>query len=299
MYHIIVNSTRLKGKNADSIDIVKSVFDRAGKQYEFHYTEHAGHAKEIAAELTASGEKTQLVAMGGDGTLHEVLNGIKNPAMCRLGVIPIGTGNDFSAAAGIPEDNIKYAAQIIAFRAPVFIDYISLSTGLRSLNAVGCGMDVDVLKRTYASNRTGKSKYYYGFIKSVFKYRARSFSVEIDGGKRRHYNGLIACLGNGRQIGGGIKLFPRAKIDDGKLDFMIVDYLSVFKTIIAFAKLAFGKLNTIKEVTQSRCKKAVIYPESKQFTIQAEGELYDYENLESITAEIVSGKLRFYLPAHD
>ena len=50
MYHIIVNSTRLKGKNADSIDIVKSVFDRAGKQYEFHYTEHAGHAKEIAAK---------------------------------------------------------------------------------------------------------------------------------------------------------------------------------------------------------------------------------------------------------
>ena len=81
------------------------------------------------------------------------------------------------------------------------------------------------------------------------------------------------------------------------MDFMIVDYLSVFKTFIAFAKLFLGKLKDIKEVTFVRCKKAVIYPETdkEKFTIQAEGELYDIEN-ECVTAEVVSGKLRFYLP---
>ena len=299
MYHIIVNSTRLKGKDADAIDIIKSVFDRAGKQYSIHLTEYAGHAAKIAAELTRDGQKTRLIAMGGDGTLHEVLNGIKYPDRCKLGIIPIGSGNDFAAAIGLPENNVKYAAQIIAFRSPEFIDYIQLSNGLRSLNAVGYGMDVDVLKRTYASNHKGKSKYIYGFFKSLLFYKAHSFSVEVDGGERKHYNGLIACLGNGRQIGGGIKLFPDARVNDGYMDFLIVDYLSVFKTFIAFAKLIFGKLGGIKEITQLHCKKAVIYPEAADITIQAEGELYDLKNCKSIGAEIVSGRLRFYMPHAD
>ena len=297
MYHIIVNSKRVNGKNASAVDIVKNVFDRAGKQYEFHYTEYSGHARKIAEELTAGGERTMLIAMGGDGTLHEVLNGIKDPSLCKLGVIPVGSGNDFAAAIGIPERDVKYAAQVIAFRSPVFIDYIETSMGLRSINAVGCGMDVDVLKRAYAARRNGKSKYIYGFFKSLFRYKARNFSVEVDDGERKYYKGLLACLGNGKQIGGGIRLFPEARVDDGLMDFMIVDYLSVFKTFIAFAKLFLGKLKDIKEVTFVRCKKAVIYPETdkEKFTIQAEGELYDIEN-ECVTAEVVSGKLRFYLP---
>ncbi len=299
MYHLIVNSTRLNGKNADDLDIIKSVFDRAGKQYAIHMTEYAGHAAKIAGELTQDGQTTRLIAMGGDGTLHEVLNGIKYPDRCRLGIIPIGSGNDFAAAIGLPENNVKYAAQIIAFRSPEFIDYIQLSNGLRSLNAVGYGMDVDVLKRTYAANHKGKSKYIYGFFKSLLLYRANSFSVEVDGGERKHYKGLIACLGNGRQIGGGIKLFPDAKVDDGYMDILIVDYLSVFKTFFAFAKLMFGKLGGIKEITQLRCKRAAIYPDAPDITIQAEGELYDLKDCKSINAELVSGKLRFYMPHAD
>ena len=299
MYHIIINSTRVKGEDDEALKIVKSVFDRAGKQYELHFTRYQGHAWDIAASLSASDERVRLIAMGGDGTLHEVLNGVKDTSKCKLGVIPVGSGNDFAAAIGIPADNVKYAAQIIAFRAPVFIDYIEISNGLRSINAVGCGMDVDVLKHVYAGRRKGKSKYMFGFFKSVFGYKARKFSVEVDGGERKNYNGLIACLGNGRQIGGGIKLFPEAKVDDGYMDFLIVDYLSRFKTVVAFAKLFFGKLDSVREVTKVRCKKAVIYPGSDAFTIQAEGELYDIDGSDSLSASVVGGKLRFYMPNPD
>lgn len=299
MYHIIVNSLRVSDENDKRIAEVKSVFDRAGKQYTFFFTDHAGHAREIAAELTAGGEKTRIIAMGGDGTLHEILNGIKDPAKCKLGVIPVGSGNDFAAAVGIPENNVRYAAQIIAFRAPEFIDYIQLDPGPRSLNVVGCGMDVDVLRYAYAAKRNGKGKYIYGFFKSFLKYRARSFDVETDGGEKKNYNVLLACLGSGRQIGGGIKLFPRAKVDDKALDFLIVDYLSPLKTFIAFAKIFFGRLSSVKEVTAGKCRKMVIYPHADKFTIQAEGELYDYEHCEKISAEIVSGSLRFYIPHED
>lgn len=299
MYHIIVNSLRVSGENDRRIAEVKSVLDRAGKQYAFYFTDHAGHAREIAAALTGSGEKIRLIAMGGDGTLHEILNGVQDPSKCKLGVIPIGSGNDFAAAVGIPEKNVRYAAQIIAFRAPVYIDYIQLDPGPRSLNVVGCGMDVDILRYAYSVKRRGKSKYINGFFKSFFRYKPRRFAVETDDGRRREYNGLLACLGNGRQIGGGIKLFPDARVDDGTLDFMIVDYRSAARTFFTFAKIFFGRLGSVKEVTAAKCRKAAIYPLSDKFTIQAEGELYDYENCAKVTAEIVSGKLRFYIPHAD
>jgi diacylglycerol kinase family enzyme len=80
MYHIIVNSNRLQGKYQNELDKVKAVFDRAGKDYSIHITNRAGHAKDIAATLTEGDKEQTIIAMGGDGTLHEVLNGMRDTA---------------------------------------------------------------------------------------------------------------------------------------------------------------------------------------------------------------------------
>lgn len=291
MYHIIANGNVFKGKYADDINIAKGVLERAGKDCQIHFTEHAGHAKQIAEELTQNDEEVTLIAMGGDGTLHEVLNGVKDTSKCRLGLIPFGTGNDFAEAAGIPGDT-KKAAEIIAYKCPVPIDYIQLTSGLRSINAVGAGMDVDVLERTYASKRTGRNKYMHAFIKSLIHFKSKNFTVVYNGKEEKHH-GLIACLGNGKQIGGGIKLFPKAELSDGYMDLFIVDYLNKFKTLLAFIKLMTGKIDKVKEVTQARVKEAKFIPEEENYTIQAEGELYNGISLE---AKVISDKLKFYLP---
>jgi YegS/Rv2252/BmrU family lipid kinase len=291
MYHVIANGNVFKGKYASDIDIVKDVFKRAGKDCFIHFTQHAGHAKEIAAELTSSGEEITLIAMGGDGTLHEVLNGVNDTSKCYLGLIPFGTGNDFAEAAGIPGDT-KAAAELIAFKCPSPIDYIELTNGLRSINAVGAGMDVDVLERTYAGKRTGRNKYMHAFIQSLIHFKSKNFTIIYNGKEEKHH-GLIACLGNGKQIGGGIKLFPKAELSDGYMDLFIVDYLNKFKTLIAFIRLMMGKIDKIKEVTQAKVKEAKFIPEEENYTIQAEGELYNNVSLE---AKVISGKLKFYLP---
>ncbi|MGN0818461.1 MAG: diacylglycerol/lipid kinase family protein, partial [Candidatus Coproplasma sp.] len=230
MYHLIVNSNNLKAQDAKHIQAVKAVFERAGKKYKTYFTEYQGHAREIAANISKDGKEHTIIAMGGDGTLHEVFNGVKNLSKCRLGLIPLGSGNDFAACAGIPVGDVKRAAEIIAFKAPSCIDYIETSGGLRSINAVGFGIDVDVLQRTYAGNGKGKGKYYRALIKSLIHFKSQKFTIEVDGEKSEHY-GLIVCIGNGRQIGGGIKLFPQAKIDDGYMDLIVVDYLSRFQTL--------------------------------------------------------------------
>lgn len=292
MYHIILKGSNNDEKTAEKVETVRQVFATAGKQIEVHPTKYAGHAKEIAASLTANGQFAHIVAMGGDGTLHEVLNGISDVENCTLGLIPLGSGNDFAAAAGISSD-VKTAAETIAFRSPTFIDFIELENGLRSINAVGMGIDVDVLQRAYAGKATGKNKYFKAFLKSLRYYKASSFKASWDDGDERVYTGIIACLGNGRQIGGGIKLFPDAEINDGYIDLLLVDYLSRFRTLIAFLKLTTGRVNKVKEVTHVKCKSVRITPLDGPAPIQAEGEIY--ENM-PLCAHIVTGKLKFYLP---
>jgi YegS/Rv2252/BmrU family lipid kinase len=294
MYDIIVNVAKLQGRNDTRLSVVKAVFERAGREYTFHYTDHPGHAKEIARELTADGEEKTIIAMGGDGTLHEILNGITYVDRCVLGIIPIGDLNDFANAANVPED-VKHAAEIIAFKAPSHIDYIQLSSGLRSINAVGAGMDVDILRRAYSSTRRGKKKYFYAFIASLFGFKSKSFTVKYNDKEEKH-KGLLACLGNGTQIGGGIKIFPDAKIDDGYFELVIIDYLSKFKAFKAMFKLIKGKIDGIKEITQVKCKEATFISHDKEYTIQAEGELY---NNMPLKAEIVSNKLKFYVNRND
>ncbi|MDE7400642.1 MAG: YegS/Rv2252/BmrU family lipid kinase [Clostridia bacterium] len=295
MYHLIINGCNIDDKTEHYLETVKMVFGVAGKQLAVHMTEHAGHAKEIAGEVTRNGAFAHIIAMGGDGTLHEVLNGIEDTENCTLGLIPFGSGNDFAESAGIPMD-VKTAAENIAFRAPNYIDYIETEGGLRSINAIGTGIDVDVLKRVYSGKKTGKKKYYAAFLKSLRHYKASSYRVSWDDGEERTYTGLIACLGNGKQIGGGIKLFPDAAIDDGYMDLLVVDYLSRFRTLVAFLKLKAGKVNKVKEVTHVKCKTARIVPLDGDVPVQAEGEIYEGVKL---NARVISGKLKFYLPRHD
>lgn len=286
VYNIIVNAARTGEKQ---IKLAESVFESAGREYRTFRTDHKGHATEIAEQISSAGEECAVVVMGGDGTLHEVINGIRDFKKCSLGLIPSGTGNDFAEAAHIPAD-IKKAAQIIAFRAPEHIDYIELENGLKSINAVGMGIDVDVLKRAYEKGG-GKGKYLSSLIYCLKHFKSYNFTVEYDGKSEKHY-GLIAALGNGRQIGGGIKICPDAKIDDGYMDLLMVDYVSRFKIIFAFLKLMLGKINSIKEVTAVRVKRAKFTTE-KPCSIQAEGEIYDGMQLD---AHIVEKGLKFFLP---
>ena len=291
LYYIIANATHLNGKNTEQLDIVKHVFERAGREYEVLPTSKAGDAKAFTEQITKSGGTHTVIAMGGDGTLHEIINGFCDFENCSLGLIPLGTGNDFAECAGIPLE-VKKAAEIIAFRAPKPIDFIELSSGLRSINSVGMGIDVDVLKRAYAGKSKGRSKYLKALLSSLRHFKGCSFTVEYDGIKEKRF-GLIAALGNGRQFGGGIKMFPDAKINDGYLDLVIVDYISRSKILGAFIKLMRGKADKIKGATVIKVKSATIIPEDENYTIQAEGELY--ENM-PIEAHIVEDKLKFYLP---
>ena len=111
-YHIISNPIAGKAKTRKNLEIVEKVFSERGVKYQTHFSKCAGDAKSIARGLTAEGAK-EVIALGGDGTLHEVLNGLTDPTACNIGLKPSGTGYDFAEKAGLSLDAEKSANFIL------------------------------------------------------------------------------------------------------------------------------------------------------------------------------------------
>ncbi len=291
MYHIIVNESKFNDKNRGILDTVKNVFKKAGKELKIHFTCFVGHAKEIAQSLTSDGAEKVVISMGGDGTLHEVVNGIVDFDKTTIGLIPFGTGNDFASTLNLPLD-VEKSSQIVLDNNVQYVDFIELASGLRSINAVGMGIDVDVLKRTYSTNKQGKMKYFFSLLDCLMKFKSYDINLILEDGTKEEHKGLIAACGNGKRIGGGIKVFPEAKVDDGLMDVIVVDYISKIQLLGALLKLMRGKINKIKQAKVMRCTH-VEFQSPEDTTIEAEGELYEGMQL---NATLIANKLKFLLP---
>ena len=213
-----------------------------------------------------------ILSLGGDGTLHEVLNGLSDPSSCRLGLIPSGTGNDFAAAAGLPS-NAAQAAEIILSGETKETDFLCVG-GVRCMNVGGLGMDVDVLVRCKKGRFVkGKIKYLLSLLQSLFTFKG--YEIEIESGERREtHKALIAVACNGTQIGGGIRICPASVIDDGKIDVMAVECMGKAQIVKAFLYLMKGKVLDYPAAEHFLCERVKIVP-SLPCTVQLDGELYD------------------------
>ncbi len=285
MHYVISNPTAGKRGNKYCLGITKKVFDEHGVEYKVYETTCPGEAKDIAKKLTSEGA-TDLVVVGGDGTLHEVLNGIVNPTECKVGLIPAGTGNDFADAMKLPRDPEK-AAEVILKGETKSTDYLEMD-GVRCMNVGGMGIDVDILLGCQKGRMKGKAKYFVSLLKTMFKFKGMDISYEKDG-ETISEKVLIAAVCNGSQFGGGLKVCPNAVIDDNKMEVVIVRHIKgVFKLLRALLQLMKGK------ITSYYCTDH-FYAESLKVsappcTIQLDGELYDGLKFD---AKVCSG-LRFY-----
>ena len=263
----------------------------AGIDHRFHDTREKGDAARVAAVLTReAGADADIIAMGGDGTLNEVLNGLADPGRVRLGLIPCGSGNDFAAAAGLPMDP-GAALDVVLTGEARYTDYMECS-GVRGINAIGTGIDVDILRR-YARMKLlkGSAAYLASLISTVAVYRARRFDEALDDGTEPH-RALIACAGNGRSIGGGIPICPKAVLDDGLLDVVIVDNIPKPGIPHAFMRLMQRRVLELKSTVFKR-QPALRIRSEIPMPIQIDGEIY--ENL-PFDVKVVHGVLRFYRP---
>ncbi len=291
MLHFIYNPIAGKGRSARFRAALRSKLEEAGVRHAFYETRGRRDATDIARRLTEDArEPLDIVAMGGDGTLNEVLNGLADPAKVRLGVMPCGSGNDFAAVAGIP-DTPDGALELLLHGSAKPTDYLECG-GVRGINVIGTGIDVDILRRYEGMKLLkGSAAYLASLVITLLTFKAKVFRERIGGVDRTH-RAMIACCGNGQRIGGGIPICPEAVIDDGLMDIVFVDDISRPGIPGAFAKLMKRRILEVPTTVfrrDSRLRLAADAP----MPIQIDGEIY--EDL-PFDVQLVPGGLNMYRP---
>jgi YegS/Rv2252/BmrU family lipid kinase len=207
---------------------------------EARFTERAGHAREIARELIEAGYE-RILAVGGDGTVSETVNGyLRDGAPVRpqveLGLIPMGTGGDFRRSLGLRD--ARHAVEVIQSGRARTIDagHIEFtdhegSRGERyfiNLASFGMGGEVAARAKNFLSPASGKAAFLWATLGVFFRYRAKTVELSVDGGEWRPHRILNIAVGNGRYHGGGMHVCPKAALDDGALDVTVIDDLGLF-----------------------------------------------------------------------
>lgn len=226
---VIVNPNAGKGYGAKISPEIAACLQRLGHPFDLVHTHGPGDAIELARLGARSGYET-IVAVGGDGTTHEVINGIMADAGERpsvtLGCIPAGSGNDFAVMNGAPTD-LREACEVIANGHTQVVDVgtISIDDGrVRRYfdNAVGIGFDGMVTMETHKMKHLrGMALYLPAVLKTIFlTLTTPHIELTIDG-QQSELEALMLVVCNGPREGGAFHLAPAALFDDGELDIVI------------------------------------------------------------------------------
>ena len=287
MINFIIHAKAGRRQAGKAKKTIEKKLSALGIPYAFYLTERQGHATELARDLCRKGETT-IVAVGGDGTLHEVLNGLENFENVKLGLIPCGTGNDFATAIKIPK-NHKKALDIILSNNVRNVDFFDCS-GIRGINIMGTGIDVDILHHYNTKRFNGKIQYFLSLLHCLIHYKPYEFTIIDENGEKQAKKAFIACVANGHQFGGGIKICPDANIYDGTLDMIIVNDLPKKKFPGALLKLTAGKIRDVNQCEYAQIKQMQAVG---KLPIQIDGEIYN--DLE-FNVKLVTNTLQMFTP---
>ena len=240
---VIVNPVAGASSTRRKWPIISRLLERIGLPFDFEYTEGVGHAIELA-RLAASNGYRYLVAVGGDGTVNEVANGIlnsTNPTTTALGIVSTGTGSDFIRSVGISRDYAAACSTLTSSRR------LSIDVGVVSyqrqgqtlerffINAAGVGFDAAVCKETerFPKYFGGTVPYIAGLVRTLFIYKNKPVAIRV-GDEVENYRVLNVAVANGGYLGGGMHIAPDAELCDNLLDLAIVGDM--------------GKLEVLKEL---------------------------------------------------
>ncbi len=269
-YFLIVNLIAGQGRCKEIFPSIKKELDRSGIEYDLHYTNEPEEATDVARMGIESGF-THIVAVGGDGTVNEVANGVVGTEAI-LAVIPAGTGNDFIRMTGIPSD-YRQAARLLAHGRERSIDLGRINDQRYFVNGLGIGIDAQVAQDVLKMERMrGAVAYLYAAVKEVFRFKA--FSVRLEGSDWSEEKECISLgFANGKYCGGGFKLAPLAQIDDGKIDVAAIGDFPVLERLIRLPQARKGEHLKLSRVSYHQDVK-VSLSSSDKLIAHIDGEPY-------------------------
>jgi len=278
---IIVNPAAGANSTHRKWPSIQSLLRKTGLSFDFQFTEGKGHGIELAKAAASDGYR-YLVAVGGDGTIHEVANGIMlaaEPQNTSLGIICTGTGSDFSRAIGIPHDYTQACSSLKTPRK-IVIDIGLVEFHIKGqlcrryfINSAGVGFDAETVASVEKLPKFigGTLPYLTGLFYSFIGYRNKLFTFKI-GEKQEQKRILSLVVANGGYFGGGMHIAPGAKLDDSLFDVVIMGNFGKLEILKNLPQVYKGTHLSHPKVRLERNTRISI--ESKQkFRIQADGEI--------------------------
>lgn len=202
------------------------------------FTEYAGHATELAHQYARMGFDA-VVAVGGDGTVNEVARGLRD-TQTAMGVLPMGSGNGFARHLNIPI-RINKALEMLNNAEPIRVDY-GLANGRLFVSTCGTGFDALVADHFAGSNKRGFATYLRNVIKDAFSYKAQTYHIVGDGLDVTHRAFLIT-FANANQWGYEALIAPKASLQDGKMDIMIMSSNAILGSASLALRLFAGNID--------------------------------------------------------
>jgi diacylglycerol kinase (ATP) len=281
---VIVNPNAGVKKGLKDWPGISRTLESEGFSFETVFTEHRDHANHLAAEYVERGFRNIIVA-GGDGTMNEVLNGLflqktVPPSEISLGMIPVGTGNDWCRTFAIPFDH--HEAIKILKKKKTFLQDIGRISYFRKdvrhfryfMNIAGMGYDALVAKKTNLlkeKGRGGPLAYLFFVFAGLFQYRFIEAIIDVDGEQVFRGDMFSMNVGICKYNGGGMMQVPFAVPDDGLFDMTLIKKASKFLVIRYSQKLYDGTLVDLPFVSTFKGK--VIHIRSTgRIYLEADGE---------------------------
>ena len=289
MYYFIVNPNARSGKGKSIWQKVCRVMNDKGLVYEALFTEEKGQAAKLAREAAerAAGKKAGeaiIVAMGGDGTISEVMDGIWDHPEVTFAFIPIGSGNDFARSLGISSNWRRALDGILSEKHRIYFHpgRLEYDGKVRHFGgSMGIGFDAAVcdganrLRFKSVFNRLGLGKFTYTgvAIKLLVTSSCDKLKIRLDGKEIHKFRKVLFLCGlKGNYEGGGFLFAPEARVDDDSLHVCVAAGIPVYKRFLLLPKALKGKHVGAPGVYMYRCRKIEILS-SKPKLIHGDGEV--------------------------
>jgi diacylglycerol kinase (ATP) len=294
---VILNPSAGRGAGARLSPQIAAWLQNCGLDFALVTTTGPGHATALARDAVVQGQE-RVIAVGGDGTANEVLNGLlqarNKPDGTALGIIPIGTGNDFAFGAGVPLD-LQAACQAVARGQSRLLDVGCMQADNEQArffgNGVGVGFDAMAnIESRKIKRLRGSLLYLVAVIRTLaFYYHAPQTTLRIDSEELVQPCLMISVM-NGRRMGGAFYMTPDSQMDDGLLDLCVAAKVSRSKMIAFVPRFMRGTHTTDPDVTMSQGRKVTVVADSP-WAAQVDGEIYGV-GAKRFEVELVPRQLR-------
>ncbi len=270
----VVNPAAGRGRGRRHTDELVRLLREAGRRVEIVHTSEPGDGARLAREAADAGY-ARVVAVGGDGMVHDVVNGLLGTSTA-LAIVPLGSANDFAASLGMPEWREAARLALLGRSRPVDA---ALANGRAFINAAGVGVDAAGARILEAHKRYfGPLCYVTAAVATLAVHRPRPSRVSVNG-ERFEGRHLLVVVANTERFGNGMRIAPNAVCDDGLLDVCIIGDTSAVEQLALFPRVYRGAHVGHPKVRLIRTRALVIEQED-ELPVEMDGEVSTAGRLE-------------------